>query len=337
MARPFTKPLFSEPTQPTVELNEPNIRMPDDGLDSADGAQIDLSMYSEFETQNSRPKAPSNFKELQTVLQQMDSHFIFPVGWATVGKTVAFYSMLRHLKTENSPGQLHPFNSNWEAVDKTTDILKEVSLMFQDGKLPRETPYVLGQDPLGFNFTRQANYEFVPKKSGFPNLRMTFVDLSGENYVEFIQHEKLPPGVDVFFKADGLSLTFLLMTTTERAAKDDYLFSLFLDHVAKHDAQFRKARAVIILTKWDEYGGRQTPENFVREWMPMTFAHTRNPANAIMSFSIGKIDTEADGKTQWLKKFESKNADELFKWIYQSITGKNLDKKSWWQRLLKSI
>jgi hypothetical protein len=337
MARTFEEPHVTATTaQSPAVLNEPNIRMPGDTAGDANPSVGETPSPIEPDVQNAAPQAPRNFKELQTVLQQMDSNFIFPVGWASVGKTVAFYSMLWHLRTENSPGELHPFASKWQVVDKTSEILKEVSAMFQDAKLPRETAYVL-DDPLQFKNTRQANYEFVPKKSNLPSLKMTFVDLSGENYVDFIASNSLPPGVDVFFKVGGLSLTFLLMTTTERAKEDDLLFSLFLDHIAQQDPTFRKARAIIILTKWDSYNGKETPESYIRRWMPQTYAKTRNPANAIMCFTVGQITKDADGETDWLKKFNPAPAESLFKWIYQSITHIDLDAKPWWQRFLKGI
>ena len=69
----------------------------------------------------------------------------------------------------------------------------------------------------------------------------------------------------------------------------------------------------------------------------MTHAATRNPANALMCFTVGSVGKDADGKTEWLREFNSAPAAALFRWIYQSITHVNLDAKPWWQRFLKGI
>jgi hypothetical protein len=335
MARTFDEPNSSSaPKTASTPLHEPNIRMPGDGAyTSSQTTEPESTSYANA-APDTTPQAPTNFKELQTVLQQMDSNFIFPVGMGQAGKTVALYSMLRHLMTKDSPGQLYPVDSPWKAVDKTGVILSEVATMFRESKLPKSTQVIGGNV---FEDTKQANYEFAPSNKRFPNLRMTFVDFSGENYKDFLSTERFPAGIDAFFQVGGLSLTFLLMTSHEHAAKDDHLFSLFLGHIAKQDPAFRNARAAIVLTKWDTYKGKDSVDQFIEKWMPMTYASTRNPSNALMCFTVGSVGKDADGKTEWLKQFNPAPAAALFKWIYQSITRVNLDAKPWWQRFLKGI
>lgn len=343
MSRTFDDPTAKAETKAetktlhVVALNEPLIRNPDDV--SADMIVDDDSFKDDEELSLTDVNAAAsqgltNFKDLQTVLRQMGSNFVFPVGTAEAGKTVALYSMLRYLMTTESPGQLFPFDSTWKAVDQTGKILNEVSSMFQEGKLPAATHVTYENE---FTFTKQANYEFLPKNKNFPSLRMTFVDLGGDNFESFAKTEKFPPGIDVFFQVGGLSLTFLLMTSPDRAAKDDHLFSLFLGHIAKQDPAFRSARAAIILTKWDTYVGNDTPAEYIQKWMPMTYSVTRSPANAMMCFTVGEVRKDADGRTEWVKEFNSAPAAALFKWIYKSITNVNLDQKPWWQRFLKVI
>jgi hypothetical protein len=331
---------FEEPH--AITASKPNQTVQAQVIDAASSNGLNVvaqhaageSIHDDLEGHDHTPKAPSNFKELQTVLQQMDSNFIFPVGMGQAGKTVALYSMLRYLMTKDSPGQLYPVDSPWKTVDKTGIILSEVATMFRDSKLPNSTQVIANGL---FEDTKQANYEFAPHLKRFPNLRMTFVDFSGENYKDFIESERFPAGIDAFFQVGGLSLTFLLMTSHEHAAKDDHLFSLFLGHIAKQDPAFRNARAAIVLTKWDTYSGKDSVDQFIEKWMPMTYASTRNPANALMCFTVGSVGKDADGKTEWLKQFNPAPAAALFKWIYQSITHVNLDKKPWWQRFLKGI
>lgn len=343
---------------PTAVLSEPHIRHPGDhqghplaGVDA--GAMGDnqreeggsMRFAASSATNASTTAASVNylqtaapqvnaFKDLQTALRQMDSNFIFPVGTAEAGKTVALYSMLRYLMTTDSPGQLYPFDSTWKAVDQTGKILNEVSTMFRESKLPAATHVNYENE---FTFTKQANYEFEPNDKKFPPLRLTFVDLGGDNFESFAKTEHFPPGIDVFFQVGGLSLTFLLMTSPDRAEKDDQLFSLFLGHIAKQDPVFRTARAAIIITKWDTYSGYDSPSEYIEKWMPMTYKATRNPSNALMCFTVGTVRKDADGQTEWIKEFNPAPAAALFKWVYKSITNVNLDAKPWWQRFLKGI
>ena len=322
-------------TSTTKPLYEPNIRAPEDvDVPPVPSFAAAFSTPPPYAPPKPLPTEPTNFRDLQTVLRQMDSNFIFPVGMPSSGKTVALYCMLRYLLTANSPGRLHPFNSPWKAVDRTGTILAEIDRMFREAKLPMSTQMNIDNQ---LAVTKQANYEFAPHNSNFPPLRLTFVDIAGEKYQDFIEHEKFPPGMDVFFQVGGLSLTFLLITSTEEAARDDRLFSLFLGHIAKVDPSFRNARAVVVLTKWDTYGGKDTAAQYVERWMPMTYAATRNPANALMAFTVGSVGKDSDGETEWLRQFNPAPAEALFKWIYRSITNKNLDQKPWWQRFLKGI
>jgi hypothetical protein len=340
-----SKKIIEAEVLPHEPLHEPEIRLPEDSVvPPSDAKRVvwapqavppeDAAAYTATTPPYTPPApGPVTFKELQTVLKQTDSNFVFPVGMPESGKTVALYAMLRYLLTANSPGRLFPFESPWKAVDRTGEMLNEVASMFRDGKMPKETAVM---DPAQIHLTKQANYEFAPHTKKFPSLRMTIVDFGGEKYADFLRTEQFPPGIDVFFKVGGLSLTFLLMTSPDYAAKDDHLFSLFLGHIAKLDPAFRKARAAVVLTKWDTYGGRGTADDFVEQWMPMTYAATRNPSNALMCFTVGSVGKDTDG-TEWIREFNPAPAAALFRWFYQSITHVNLDAKPWWQRFLKAI
>ncbi len=336
----------SASAKPNGPLSAPHIRLPDDSLMAAEGASaapsarpaspaVSALLRTKFDSSAPAPAAePTTLRELQTVLRQMDSHFIFPVGSGGTGKTVVLYSMLRYLLTANTVGKLYPFNSPWKAVDRTSQILSEVSNMFREARMPSGTK--VADAARGINVTKQANYEFSPSNNKHPKRRFTFVDIGGENFDDFVKTDSLPMGVDVFFQVGGLSLTFLLMTTPSRAEKDDHLFSLFLGHIAKRDPAFRNARAMVILTQWDTYGGTETAESFVENWMPMTYAATRNPANALMSFTVGTVGKTNDGG-DWIVDFNPAPARALFRWIYQSVAHVDLDAKPWWQRFLKAI
>jgi len=52
---------------------------------------------------------------------------------------------------------------------------------------------------------------------------LTFLEISGEDLhkVEVAKGGKLPDNVDIYFKADGLSMLFILVTTPQDASKDD--------------------------------------------------------------------------------------------------------------------
>jgi hypothetical protein len=281
--------------------------MGDDNVDVQSPAQI-LTEVTESEQIN--------------YLEGRETNFIFLFGRSGIGKTAITASIINYLSTGCEYGNLVGIDSG---DGNGRLLLEQIRSTIRERRFPERT--VLGS-------LTEIEVRFEPLKKSKPHVWITFLDMSGEDLdnVEVKENSprQLPSKIDVFFKANNLSMIFVLVTSHEDAHRDDSLMVTFLDYIIGKDSRFRNSRVLLLISKWDSFVGEIDTEEFIMSRMPLTYARLRNNTHSIRTFSIGRV-ISADGKPH-IQEYNPVPAENVFLWIYKSLTGKSLG-SSWWERL----
>jgi GTPase SAR1 family protein len=261
------------------------------------------------------PEQPSEVDQING-LKAKRTNFIFLFGKAGVGKTAITASLINYLASECEQGNIERVGNH------------------EGKKLGERIRYVISRnmfpDRTRVGSLTQVDCRFVPSRRGLRELDFTFLEMSGEDLehvdVNSDGHEgKLPDNIDVFFKAEGLSLTFILVTSHDQAATDDSLMVNFIDYLADKSPVYRDSRVLLLISKWDE-ALREHPnldvEEFIRDNMRQTFKKINRSANAFRYFTLGTIN-EVDGHPH-ISKYAPESAERVFEWLYRSLTGRPL-------------
>lgn len=292
---------------------QPNIRMPDD-------------------QQATAPRAPPTQREQIEAIKRHDSNFVFLFGAAQRGKTVVSSSLINFMGSVGSDGKLSSFGIK-KGVDEGNALLRRIQRQFAQGVFPDRTALATDGQPL------YLNVAFTPLDPKRRKLRLTFLEMPGDDLQRVDSPDggrgSLPSSIDVFFNAEKVSLSFILVTDPSRAADDDLLMTSFMDYIAEQNSQFENARFLLLVAKWDEYDGDASVEEFVRSNMPKTYGKLYSPRNSIAPFTIG-IVRQADGKP-FISEFDPIPAKQVLNWLYTNIDGRPLYQKSLLRRFLKFI
>lgn len=254
-------------------------------------------------------------------LKSKPSNFIFLFGKPGVGKTSILASLIHYLTTVCEQGNIERVG-NMEG----RRLSERIRYLISANRFP---------DASSVGTLTQLDCRFVPTKKNLSELNFTFLEMSGEDLkqVDVNLHEgRLPDNIDVFFKVEGLSLTFILVTSHDRARADDSLMVNFLDYLLAKSASYREARVLLLISKWDEVPGDIDVEDFIRTNMPQTFRKiNRRGTNAFRQFSLGSVN-EVDGEP-FIERYDAESPEKVFGWLYKTLTGKNLF--SWVENLRK--
>jgi hypothetical protein len=247
-------------------------------------------------------------------LKKKPTNFVFLFGKQGVGKTAITASLIHYLASVCAYGN----------IEKVGDM--------EGKRLGERIRHLLSQDRFpdrtAMGTLTQVDCRFVPTKKGLKELNLTFLEMSGEDLkrVDVNEYEgKLPDNIDVFFKVEGLSLTFILVTSHDEASADDSLMVNFLDYLIDKSPVYRNSRVLLLISKWDkvrEMHGDVDVEGFIRKNMRQTFRKIDRTANAFRHFSLGDV-TDADGQPL-IKNYDERSPEIVFEWLYRTLTGKSL-------------
>lgn len=275
------------------------------------------------DTENDTPVVSTEVKTLTEAdqinyLEGRETNFIFIFGKPAVGKTAITASLINHLSTDCDYGNLVGIDNGGGRI-----LLEKIRNTIRDKRFPDRTKV---------GTLTEIDFKFEPLNKSKGNLWLTFLEMSGEdlNKVELNENNpsQLPTDIDVFFRANNLSMIFILVTSHQDANKDDSLMVTFLDYIIGKDLRFQNSRILLLVSQWDTFVGEIDTEEFIRTRMPLTYARLRKNSNAIRNFSMGRITT-ADGQPR-IQEYDSEPAEKVFHWIYETLTGKSL--VSWWEK-----
>ena len=260
-------------------------------------------------------------------LESKDSNFIFFFGKPSVGKSVILASMLYHMNAQ--AGTLRPRLSTpntKEAEVLLFDMLDNI----RRGILPKRTTV---------DQVTRLDLIFEPnnKSKKVKPINLTFLEISGENLQQVRRGGSFHRSIDEYLNA-SIPLNFFLVTDYENADDDDSLMIAFLNELEKKSRQFKKVNAILIVAKWDKSGDEGIPNeevlnDFIASHMPMTNNQIDNYELSKTYYTVGKVIEDEQGG-QRLSQLNLETAKMLSEWLYQSITGVDINHEGgFWERL----
>lgn len=266
------------------------------------------------------PMETSEISEAEQInyLEGRETNFVFIFGKSGVGKTAITASLVNYLSTECEYGNLVGIDNG-----SGRRLLETIRNTIRDKRFPDRTKV---------GTLTEIDIRFEPLKKTKSNLWLTFLEMSGENLTTIELNDKtpsqFPTNIDVFFRANNLSMVFILVTSHQDANKDDAFMVTFLDYIIGKDPRFQNSRILLLVSQWDTFVGEIDTEDFIKTRMPLTYARLRKNTNAVRDFSIGRI-TMADNLPR-IQEYNGEPAEKVFHWIYETLTGKSL--VSWWEK-----
>jgi hypothetical protein len=256
---------------------------------------------------------PEQFSETDQInyLKKKLTNYIFLFGKQGVGKTAITASLIHYLASVCEQGNIEKVG-NMEGKK----LGERIRYLISHNRFPDRT---------NVGSLTQVDCRFVPSKRNLKELDFTFLEMSGEDLkqVDVNEHEgRLPDNIDVFFKVEGLSLTFILVTSYDQASADDSLMVNFLDYLIDKSPVYRQSRVLLLISKWDEVPRSQDVEDFIRDNMRQTFRKINRATNAFSQFSLGEV-AEVDGQP-YIRNYDDASPERVFEWLYRTLIGKNL-------------
>lgn len=264
-------------------------------------------------------------------IERMATNFIFLFGGQQRGKTVVTSSMINFMAdAQMSGGQLSPFDVRRGGLDHGNALYRKILRLFAERIFPGRTVLVGNEDPI------YLNVKFTPTNlRDKQELFLTFLEMPGDSLQRIDAPDggrgDFPTGIDVFFRAQGTSMSFILITEHTRAAEDDQLLSSFIDYVTKENRGFENSRFLLLVSKWDDYDGGLGLEEFVKRNMRLTYSKLYDKKHSMHEFSIGNVGV-ADNKP-FLREFNPIPAKVVLNWVYTNVYHKPLYRKGFWARL----
>jgi hypothetical protein len=245
-------------------------------------------------------------------LKSRNTNFIFLFGKPGVGKTSITASLIHYLSAICEQGNVERVGNH-----DGKGLAERIRFLIASGRFPNRTKN---------GSLTEVDCCFVPYKKNLTELRFTFLEMSGEDLKMVDVHNydgKLPDNIDVFFKVDGLSLIFILVTSHDETRNDDSLMANFLDYLIEKSPIYRHSRILLLISKWDEVPGNPDIEMFISANMPLTFRKINKANNAFCHFSLGKIEEKVDGQI-YIRNYDSESPERIFEWLYKTLTGRKL-------------
>lgn len=268
-------------------------------------------------------------------IERKDTNYIFLFGRPATGKSYITASMIYYMK-----------NSKLGDLNLSPTTSRESQLLFDDLYDNFGTGKIIDRTNATVTTPYELDLVFTPKDSRLPPMKITFLEMSGENLqkVQILRNDpnsgKLSDDIDIYFLCHNIKLIFFLVADHEHAAEDSKAIDKFLQYVFHKDIKFNNANYLLAITKWDTYNGRHKKiEGFTTETMPNIHNRLINESvgNAITHYSIGKILTRnVNGvDTQLIQEINTERADSVTKWLYKTITKKSLvPEPSAWEKFL---
>lgn len=283
---------------------------------------------------------------------------VIPVGFPGAGKSLLFSSLLWYGK-KCTDAQFRILVRGDKSADKEENdqyflngksVVDNMVQDFHEKKLyGRTTTGTL--DLIGVDLI-PSKYHSDPKR--FPNLKMAFLDLAGEDLkkIKVSEGGEFNSKINSVFKGleiEESELIFLLITPfdpipgenekkSDAHNREDTLHSDFLNFVETNRPQlFEKSKFIVVVSQWDKNKSYSSAESFLEEKRPAIFQMLKDSGRAVWGqYSVGTIlESEVEGGVV-MQKIQRQNVEypsRLWKKLYQLFTNKDLDHKNFWEKL----
>jgi hypothetical protein len=266
-----------------------------------------------------------------------------PIGFPQAGKSLLLSSLMYYARRgedtlfRTNLANDFPFDKGRLAADQMVEY-------FSQGKIYQATEKG-SLDLIGI--------EIHPAKSNLPPLNLAFLDLAGEDIKGIKTNEGavFTDKINAVFngvKIDNSPVVFILITPFEPPRKDDEslqnahdredaLHYDFLNYIKQNQPELLKnSTFFIVVSQWDRNSNANLDvETYIREKRPSIFNYVKNSAVVWGEYSIGKLlESTIDGiQIQEIVRINYEYPSRFWKKLYQICTNKNLDQKTFWEKL----
>lgn len=298
-------------------------------------------------TKNSSQLADLNDHEIAKVFTEFkrDNRIaVIPIGFPQAGKSLMISSLMHYAR-------------------KCEDVLFKTTLendsIFYSGRIVVDNMVELfGKDDTLIGSTEAGTLDLIginikPTNSKLPNLNLGFLDLAGEDIKNIKNSERanFTDKINAIFnglKIDNTPIIFLLITPFEPALlegesyydshnREDTLHYDFLNYIEVSQPQLlRQSKFFIVVSQWDKNPNeKDNVEDFIREYRPSIYNYVKNSPVIWGEYSVGQILVSKINGTNFssLVRRNIIYPSRFWKKLYTVCTGKNLDQKTWIEKL----
>jgi hypothetical protein len=266
-----------------------------------------------------------------------------PIGFPQAGKSLLLSSLMYYARRgEDTLFRTNlvnnfPFDKGRLAADQMVDY-------FNQGKLYQATEKG-SLDLIGI--------DIQPAKENLPALNLAFLDLAGEDIMGIKTSEGavFTDKINAVFngvKIDNSPVVFILITPFEPPRKEnetsqnahdreDALHYDFLNYIKQNQPELlNNSKFFIVVSQWDRNSNAGlSVETFIKEKRPSIYNYVKNSTVVWGEYSIGKLlESKIDGvQIQEIVRINYEYPSRFWKKMYQICTNKNLDQKSFWEKL----
>ena len=316
---------------------------------------INVEDGNEEKSVNAKPKKAPTKKAFLSDLTVHDIARVFtdfssqnrvlaiPIGFPQAGKSLLLSSLMYYARRgEDTLFRTNlvndfPFDKGRLAADQMVDY-------FSRGELAGSTE--MGTlDLIGINIT--------PSKSNLPPLNLAFLDLAGEDIkgIKTSEGAVFTDKINAVFngiKIDDSPIVFILITPFEPPKKDDEtaqnahdredaLHYDFVNYIKQNQPELlNNSKFLIVVSQWDKNSNAGLDvETFIREKRPSIYNYVKNSTVVWGEYSIGKLlESTIDGvQIQEIVRINYDYPARFWKKLYHMCTNKNLDHKTFWEKL----
>jgi|688.fasta_scaffold235604_2 hypothetical protein len=301
----------------------------------------------EVSSKNSSQIANLNVHEIAKVFTEFkkDNRIaVIPIGFPQAGKSLMISSLMHYarkcedvlFKTTLENNSI--FSSGRVVVDSMVDLFGKPDSLI--GSTEAGT-----LDLIGINIK--------PTNIKLPNLNLGFLDLAGEDIknIKTSEGSTFTDKINAIFnglKIDNTPIIFLLITPFEPAVLDgetiqdahdreDTLHYDFLNYIEVSQPQLlRNSKFFIIVSQWDKNpNDKDNVEDFIREYRPSIYGFVKNSPVVWGEYSVGQILVSNVNGINFssLVRRNIVYPSRFWKKLYTVCTGKNLDQKTWLEKL----
>lgn len=268
---------------------------------------------------------------------------VIPIGFPQAGKSLLLSSLMYYARKSDDTlfktrlENDFPFDGGRIVVDQMIN-------RFDKGEV--------------FDATAKGTLDLIgitiqPANSKLPNLSLGFIDLAGEDIknIKTSEGSTFTEKIDAIFnglKIDNTPIIFTLITPFEPAKnseesiqdahdREDALHYDFLNYIEVNQPQLlRNSKFFIVVSQWDKNPNeKDNVEDFIRNLRPSIYGFVKNSPVIWGEYSIGQLlVSKVNGiNMQEIVRINYDYPSRFWKKLYNICTNKNLDHKTWVEKL----
>ena len=268
---------------------------------------------------------------------------IMPIGFPQAGKSLLLSSLMYYARKSEDTLFKTRLENNFP-YDGGRLVVAQMIRRFDKGQL---------WDANAKGSLDLIGITIQPSKPKLPNLNLGFLDLAGEDIknIKTSEGAEFTEKINAIFnglRIDNTPIIFVLITPFEPAKisgessqdahdREDTLHYDFLNYIEVNQPQLlRQSKFFIVVSQWDKNPNeKDNVEDFIREYRPSIYGFVKNSPVIWGEYSIGQILVSKinEVNVQEIVRINYDYPSRFWKKLYTVCTGKNLDQKTWIEKL----